>query len=124
LKLEERACQIWSVLALAARSRQILTYDLVAQATGVARQGIGQLLEPIQSYCIINRLPPLTVLVVSKTTGLPSVGFSAATDFGQAQLRVFEFDWLEHGCPGAKKLAQAVADMPSRGAPDTASSPL
>lgn len=115
MKAEERACQIWSVLALAARNRQVLTYDLVAQATGLARQGLGQLLEPIQSYCLVNNIPPLTVLVVSKESGLPSAGFTAASDYARAQLGVFEFDWLAHGCPGPERFATAVQERPSRG---------
>jgi hypothetical protein len=115
VKTGERACQIWSVLALAARNRQVLTYDLVAQATGLARQGIGQFLEPIQSFCLIKKLPPLTVLVVSKITGLPSEGFTGASDYGRAQLDVFDFDWLKHGCPSAEQFAQAAAERPSRG---------
>lgn len=115
MKAEERACQIWSVLALAARNRQVLTYDLVGQATGIARQGLGQLLEPIQSYCLLNDLPPLTVLVVSKESGLPSAGFTAADDYARAQLAVFEHNWLERGCPTAKQFAQAVRERPSRG---------
>src|SRR5205823_14901383 len=41
MKASERAAQLWAVLALAARNRQVLTYDLVAQLTGVARQGLG-----------------------------------------------------------------------------------
>ncbi len=30
----ERAAQIWSVLALAAHNRQVLTYEMVARLTG------------------------------------------------------------------------------------------
>jgi len=115
MKAEERACQLWSVLALAAHNRQILTYELVAKLTGIAQQGIGQLLEPIQSYCLLNGLPPLTVLVVSKESGLPSSGFTAASDVPRAQLQVLEFDWLAHGCPSADVLAKAVRERPSRG---------
>jgi len=48
----QRASQIWAVLVLAARQRQVLTYDLLGRAIGVPRAGLGQLLEPIQSYCI------------------------------------------------------------------------
>jgi hypothetical protein len=44
----ERAVQIWSILALASRNRQVLTYNLIAKLTGVARVGLGQCLQPIQ----------------------------------------------------------------------------
>jgi len=54
-----RASQIWPVLLLAAKNRQILNYHLLADLIGVPRAGLGQLLEPIQSYCLLNELPPL-----------------------------------------------------------------
>ena len=71
MRIPERALQIWSVLALAAKNRQVLTYDILAKLIGVPRPGLGQLLEPIQSYCMLNKLPPLTILVVSEETGMP-----------------------------------------------------
>src|ERR1043165_3062956 len=92
----QRACQIWSVLAWAARNRQVLTYDIVARLIGMPRHGLGRMLEPIQSYCIVNKLEPLTVLVVSEQTGDPSHGFTAATEnLSLRQLAVFTYDWLQ-----------------------------
>ena len=44
----ERAQQLWSVLALAATSRQVLTSDMVARLTGVVRPSLGDFLRPIQ----------------------------------------------------------------------------
>jgi hypothetical protein len=44
----ERAAQLWAVLVLAARHRQVLSYDLVARATGVPRAAVGGFLWPIQ----------------------------------------------------------------------------
>jgi hypothetical protein len=118
MKISERAAQIWPVLALSARSRQILTYDMVAQLTGVARQGLGQVLEPIQSYCLLNRLPALTSLVVKKKSGLPGIGFIAAEKVPREQLRVFEHDWLAHGCPTPEAFESAVRELPSNGVAD------
>ncbi len=54
----KRAAQIWSVLGLAARNRQILTYQMLGKLIGVPARGLGYLLEPIQSYCLLNELPP------------------------------------------------------------------
>ena len=67
----ERASQIWTVLAWAASHRQSLTYSQVGKLIGVPTAGLGQLLEPIQSYCLENNLPPLTVLVVQQESGMP-----------------------------------------------------
>jgi hypothetical protein len=95
----ERATQIWAVLALAARNRQILTYDILGKAIGVPSRALAQLLGPIQEYCIRERLEPLTSIVVKQDSGLPGTGFIAAEDIPATQMRVFRFDWLEHGCP-------------------------
>jgi putative restriction endonuclease len=110
----ERAQQIWSVLALAATNRQVLTYDIVARLTGVHRPGLGDLLRPIQQYCVENQLPPLTVLVVSEQTGIPSEGFIAALDIPAAQLRVFQHGWLETTAPSADQFEAAYSRAPDK----------
>jgi len=115
MKATERSTQIWAVLAWAAKSRQNITYSQLAQVTGAFTGGLGAWLEPIQSYCIINSLPPLTVLVVQQESGMPGPGFTgaSATDLATAQARVFAFNCLEHGNPGSEKLEQAVKQSPS-----------
>ena len=95
----ERAAQLWPLLAFAARNRQILTYDLVSRLTGVPRPAVGDFLGPIHDYCLQQKLPPLTVLVVSEKSGLPGVGFVAAKDFAQAQASVFAYDWCKQPAP-------------------------
>ena len=121
MKFTERAAQIWSILALAATNHQILTYNTVSKLTNLPSQGLGQWLEPIQSYCLLNKLPPLTILVVSQNTGLPGAGFTAAQDIPKTQLEVFSYDWLSHGAPSPEKLEQAVKELPSNNNPDVMS---
>ena len=113
----QRASQIWAVLAWAAKNRQSLTYNQLSRLVGVPPAGLGQLLEPIQSYCLSNGLPPLTILVVQQESGLPGAGFigASATDFARAQAEVFSQDWLAHGNPNPEKLEQAVVARPSNG---------
>ncbi len=113
----ERSCQIWSVLALAARNRQSLTYGMLSRLIGVPAAGLGKLLEPIQSYCILKELPPLTLLVVQKKTGLPGSGFvgAKAADYARDQMQIFEYDWLKYGNPQPEKFEQAVVELPSNG---------
>lgn len=100
----ERASQLWPILALAATNRQILTYDLVYRLTGIPRPAIGKFLDPIQSYCMIKEIPALTSIVVSEKTGLPGEGFIAAQDVPFAHIEVFNFNWLDWGCPDVEKL--------------------
>ncbi len=111
----ERANQIWSVLALAAHNRQVLTYDMVARLTGMARAGLGRCLEPIQSYCLVHDLQPLTILVVSQETGMPSAELVAAQDIPRFQQEVFRYDWLAHGAPSPDDFEKAVSERPSNG---------
>src|SRR5436190_456598 len=111
---EERSQQLWSLLALAATNRQVLTYDIVARLTGVVRLGIGDFLRPIQQYCAENRLPALTSIVVSEDSGLPGEGFIAAQDVPAAQVRVFRHDWLQRPAPSADELAEAYSRAPDR----------
>jgi hypothetical protein len=87
---------------------------------GVPTVGLGQLLEPIQSYCKSEGLPPLTVLVVQQDSGLPGPGFTgaSASQFAKAQAEVFSEDWLEHGNPQPEKFQIAVQKFPSNGPRD------
>jgi hypothetical protein len=109
----QRAQQLWSILVLAANSRQILTYDLVARATGVVRPSIGDFLRPIQQLCTERNLPPLTSLVVSEQTGLPGVGFIAAADVPKAQLQVFAHAWLEYSAPSEQEFDDSYTRAPA-----------
>ena len=105
----EKAAQLWPVLTLAARNRQILTYGLVGQLIGVPPIAVGQTLGPIQSYCKREKLPGLTALVVHEQDGLPGEGFTAS-ELKQVfveQARVFGFDWLKSGPPSADELQKA-----------------
>jgi hypothetical protein len=113
----EWASRIWPVLTLAARNRQILTYDIVAKLVGQIRPALGQCLEPIQSYCLTRKptLPPLTILVVSEKTGLPGSGFIAAQDIPKKQMEVFFHDWAKTSVPSVVDLESALKQLPSNG---------
>jgi hypothetical protein len=111
----QRAAQIWPILALCAAQRQTLTYDTLGRLIGVPRQGLGQLLEPVQSYCIISGLPPLSSLVVGDKTGTPGEGFIAAAHVPVAQAQVFNFEWLDEPPPDEAELETACENLPSNG---------
>jgi hypothetical protein len=108
----ERAQQLWSVLALAATNRQILTYAIVEKATGLHRPGIGDCLRPIQQFCIEQKLPALTSIVVSEEDGLPGTGFIAAQDVPAEHVRVFAFRWLDIRAPNDVQLEDAYSRAP------------
>ena len=103
MRKEERAAQVWPLLAWAARSRQILTYDDVEKLTGLVARGVGKTaLGPIIRYCKNKDYPILTVIVVKKNTGLPGPGIESLLPkdkFLKEQMKVFKFDWMEDAEP-------------------------
>jgi len=106
--ISERAFQIWPLLVFAAKHRQLLTYSQLNECTGMFTGGFGQPLEQIQTYCLANGLPPLTMIVVSQETGLPGGGFSAIAiytpeDFALTLQKIFAFDW-KSSSPDIKQL--------------------
>lgn len=113
MKVAERAAQIWPLLSWAAANRQLLSYELLAKLIGVPRVGLGQVLEPIQCYCLVHELPPLTILVVSSETGMPGEGFIAAADIPRFQASVFATNWLDIKTPSPEEFAAAVASRGS-----------
>lgn len=119
MQAHERAAQIWPLLCLAAMNRQVLTYKIVGGLIGVPHYALAQLLEPIQSYCLLHKLPALTVLVVNNE-GRPGTGFIAAENVPAEQQRVFRHDWQEEATPQPEALLAAVRQLPSCGIPEAA----
>ena len=115
MKRTEKAVAVWALLSLSATKRQILTYQLLAQLIGVPRSDLGRLLEPIQSYCILSNLPPLTSIVVETRTGRPGDGFIAASNLPQAQAETFAHDWLNQTVPQPHAFREALDTLPSCG---------
>lgn len=114
MRREERAQQLWSILALAATNRQILTYGIVAKLTGLPPLSIGDFLRPIQQFCTENEFPALTSIVVNDETGVPGEGFIAAENVPAAQANVFQHKWLEMSAPSAETLADSYSRAPDR----------
>jgi hypothetical protein len=58
----------------------------------------------LMHYCRQHQLPPLTVLVVNQTTGLPGEGLTDA-DLNADREGVFNFDWYALVPPMPEELA-------------------
>ena len=113
----EIAARVWSMLTEAAKSRKVLYYSDIDSSNP---QMVGKLyLEPIQSYCLLEDLPALTVLVVGRATGRPGMGFIAveSEDIPSETQICFNFDWDEVKKPTPEKLMVAVEKLPSCGIP-------
>lgn len=103
---EQRALQLWSVLALAAWTRTVLTYEEVANLTGLPND-CGNVLGHIHYYCVQNGLPLLPTLVISKHTGKPSTSQYNNVELTVEHRRCFAHDWMGQGVPSLADLESA-----------------
>lgn len=99
MTINERALQIWQILISAAHNRQVLTYEIVGNLTGLQPLGLANFLNPILHYCERSKLPLLPVLVVSKETGKPGQGFPNGIDLDSERERVFAHEWFKMAPP-------------------------
>ncbi|WP_029148796.1 hypothetical protein [Methylophilus sp. 5] len=91
----ERAMQVWQILIGAAHNRQTLTYGQVAEHLEFEGAGVlAPILGCIMSYCEAKNLPPLTCLVVNKTTGLPGAGLTTVEDLPTEREAVYNQNWF------------------------------
>jgi len=102
----QRALQVWSLLALAALTRTVLTYEEVAKLTGLPNE-CARVLGHVYYYCAKYKLPLLSVLVVSKDTGKPSGDLYDNVHVPGEQRRCFEHNWLNQQVPSLKELTDA-----------------
>ena len=125
--LECRAYQIYLILIGCAHNKQVVTYDYVAE---VAKAGgpnlISRQLKHIMFWCDEMNLPPLTVLVVRKDTGLPGEGLLTSEemdghleghlpdDWPAKQQEVFHTDWYDIVPPTSEELQKAYINGRAR----------
>lgn len=90
----ERAYRAWPMLIKRAENRTTITYGELGQALGVHHRAVRYVLSVIQDYCLEERLPPLTILIVN-ASGRPGTGFIAfdLENFDEGLERVYDFDW-------------------------------
>ena len=93
----ERALQIWQVLLGLAYNRQTITYEKLAELIGMGNISVGltQPLVLLMNYCKENNLPPLTILVVQKYTGIPGQGLTTIEDLNKDREDVFNYEWYK-----------------------------
>lgn len=104
----KRALQIWQILISKAANRQTLTYKMLAELLGFQGSGtLAPMLGHIMYYCQQNKLPPLTVIVVNQTTGLPGNGLITANNIHAEREDVFNFDWFAIYPPSVDELETA-----------------
>lgn len=67
---EQRAFSAWTILTRSANNSKPITYGELARQLNLHHRAIRFILGVIQDYCMKNELPPLTIIVLNKNTGL------------------------------------------------------
>ena len=93
---EERAQKAWIKLVDLAKSHKSCSYKELGDFIGIHHRPVRYPLDLIQKYCMINKLPPITILVIN-SSGKPGPGFIAAkeNEYTEKQNEVFSFNWDE-----------------------------
>lgn len=109
----QRAMQFWCVLVLAARTQQVLSYEMMEKMTGLPRFAMSRPLGKVLAYCQQNELPLLTSIVLEQSTGKPAdPSFNVpAFDLAAEHRRVFIFDWLRNGSPTLTDFEDAAEEL-------------
>jgi hypothetical protein len=103
----DRAVQAWLILVSAAMHRQTLTYELLSiMMYGKKAQGVlDKILGHVAFYCIENKLPPLTSIVVGKGRGTPGADIPMnLAQRDRERERVYSTDWYDIYPPSADEL--------------------
>ncbi len=100
-----RAQQIWLILIAKAHNRQTVTYQMIADILEFGGSGtLGNMLYPIKDYCSQNELPPLSAIVVQKSSG--ETGSGAQEYNLKDREAVFSFNWYDIVPPTPIKLKE------------------
>jgi hypothetical protein len=99
-----RALQVYLILIGAAHNRQILTYKVLSKKVGFGGSGV---FAKIMYWCVEQRLPALTSLVVTEDSGLPGTGLTSTRNKDKERERVYAFDWYSIVPPTIEDLKQA-----------------
>lgn len=121
---EQRAYIAWNVLTECARKNEPITYGELAKHIKIHHRAVRFVLGVVQDFCMSTELPPLTIIVLNKETGLPGDGF-IAYDIENAKdgiEKVYKFNWskLENPFDFAKegttenKLVDDLIDNPEK----------
>ena len=66
----QRAAKAWAILIKVAKQSDFIRYKGLGDKIGVHHRAVRFILAVIQEYCIINKLPPLTILIGDEN-GMP-----------------------------------------------------
>jgi putative restriction endonuclease len=93
----ERAFRAWPLLTATAAKRSTITYAALSDALRMHPRPIRYVLSKIQDWCLEEKKPPLTILVVSGHSHRPGEGFIAwdVNDLDEGYEQVYAFPWSD-----------------------------
>ena len=90
----ERAYLAWPILIGQAKKGKTIAYKALGDAIGIHHRTVRYVLGLIQDYCLEEKLPPLTILIVNQS-GKPGGGFIAwdVDNYDEGFNKVVEYNW-------------------------------
>lgn len=90
----ERAFRAWPILTKRAGEGKTITYRELGALIGVHHRAVRYVLALIQHYCLEEKLPPLTILIVNQG-GKPGTGFIAydVDKLEEGEMLVRSYNW-------------------------------
>ena len=90
----ERAARTWPFLTRLAANHDTATYQELGRHLGVHHRAIRFVLHEIQDYCLSEKLPPITILIVNQKR-VPGDGFIAwdIDDLDRGYELVYSYPW-------------------------------
>ena len=112
----ERAGRAWPILAEVAQNRGLVTYGELGRRLNIHHRTVRFVLSEIQDYCLAEKLPPITILVVDQKEGKPGAGFIAwdVNDTAQGLELVYGYPWGQVTNPFAYALGGDSVDSIAR----------
>jgi len=97
----ERAFRAWPLLTTTAAKRSTITYAELANYLQIHPRPIRYVLGVIQDWCLREKKPPLTIVVVSQQRHQPGQGFIAwdVNDLEEGYEQVYSFRWSDLSNP-------------------------
>lgn len=94
---EQRAFFTWTILTRCATNKRTISYGELAKELNLHHRAVRFILGVIQDYCLYNELPPLTILVINQSTGLPGDGFIAwdIENSADGVQKVYNYNWAK-----------------------------
>ena len=107
----DNARRAWDILTRRAESQGTITYTELGQRLRMHPRPLRFVLAPIQDFCLEQRLPPLTILVVNQL-GRPGAGFIAwdRDRFEEGLSEVYAHPWPDQQNPFG--FAQQIESYP------------